>query len=113
MLFEAGADVIYNQIDNVHVRGHAAKEELKIIHRIIKPQNFVPIHGEVRHLVHHAQLAINLGMDPENVFVLEDGDVLEINEEYAEIAEHVATDYIYIDQFGNSEINETIIHERQ
>ncbi|MBA02053.1 MAG: ribonuclease J [Chloroflexi bacterium] len=113
MLFEAGADVIYNQIDNVHVRGHAAKEELKIIHRIIKPQNFVPIHGEFRHLVHHAQLAINLGMDPENVFVLEDGDVLEINEEYAEIAEHVATDYIYIDQFGNSEINETIIHERQ
>ena len=95
MLFEAGADVIYNQIDNVHVRGHAAKEELKIIHRIIKPQNFVPIHGEFRHLVHHAQLAINLGMDPENVFVLEDGDVLEINEEYAEIAEHVATDYIY------------------
>ncbi|MCH2657823.1 MAG: ribonuclease J [Dehalococcoidia bacterium] len=113
LLFEAGADVIYNQIDNVHVRGHAAKEELKIIQRIIQPQNFVPIHGEFRHLVHHAQLAINLGMDPENVFVLEDGDVLEINEDYSEISEHVPTNYIYIDQHGNSEINENIIHERQ
>ena len=113
LLFEAGADVIYNQIDNVHVRGHAAKEELKIIHRIIQPQNFIPIHGEFRHLVHHAQLAINLGMDPENVFVLEDGDVLEINEEHAEIAEHIPTNNIYIDQYGNSEIDESIIHERQ
>ncbi|MBG93461.1 MAG: ribonuclease J [Chloroflexi bacterium] len=113
LLFEAGADVIYNQIDNVHVRGHAAKEELKIIHRIIKPKNFVPIHGEFRHLVHHAQLAINLGMEPENVFVLEDGDVLEINEDYAEIPDHISTDYIYINQYGNTEIDENIIHERQ
>ena len=112
-LFEAGARVIYNRIADVHVRGHAAQEELKIVHRIVRPRYFVPIHGEHRHLVLHRELAMVLGMPEENAFVLTDGDVLEIGEEQASVVDHVPADYVYVDGLGIGDVNEFVLRDRQ
>ena len=112
-LFEAGARVIYNRIADVHVRGHAAQEELKIVHRIVQPRYFVPIHGEHRHLVLHRELAMTLGMPQEDAFVLTDGDVLEITEEQASVVDKVPADYVYIDGLGIGDVNEFVLRDRQ
>lgn len=113
MLYEAGAKVVYNRIADVHVRGHAAREELKVIHRLVRPRHFVPIHGEYRHLVLHRELAISLGMPPEDAFVLTDGDVLEIDDDGARLGEKVEADYIYIDGLGIGEIDDFVLRDRQ
>ncbi|MGH2609830.1 MAG: ribonuclease J, partial [Tepidiformaceae bacterium] len=75
-LFRLGAEVLYNRVQNIHVRGHASREELKIIQGLLQPEYFVPIHGEYRHLVQHAKLAESVGVPEGNAFVLTDGDVL-------------------------------------
>ena len=75
-LFEKGADVIYSDIADIHVSGHACAEELKLIHTLIKPKYFMPVHGEYRHLRQHALIAEHLGMPPENIYILENGEVL-------------------------------------
>ncbi|MQC82801.1 MAG: ribonuclease J [Chloroflexi bacterium] len=112
LLFQAGANVIYSRIDDVHVRGHASREELKIIHRIVRPKYFVPIHGEYRHLVLHAQLALQLGMPADNAFVLEDGDVLEITDDDADIVDQISADYIYVDGLGVGDIDHVVLRDR-
>src|SRR5688572_24814029 len=86
-LFKLGATVLYNRVANVHVRGHAAQEELKIVQALVKPKYFVPIHGEYRHMVLHAKLAETMGVAPENAIVMTDGDVLELDGETAEVHE--------------------------
>jgi ribonuclease J len=113
LLYEAGANVIYNRIADVHVRGHAAREELKVVHRIVRPRHFVGIHGEFRHLVLHRQLAIELGMPEEDAFVLTDGDVLEIDGEGAEIVDSVPADYVYVDGLGIGDVNDFVLRDRQ
>lgn len=113
MLYEAGAKVIYSRLADVHVHGHAAREELKIIHRLVQPRHFVPIHGEYRHLVLHRELAISLGMPPEDAFVLTDGDVLEIDGDGARLGEKVEADYIYVDGLGIGEIDDFVLRDRQ
>ena len=80
-LFEKGAEVIYSDIADIHVSGHACQEELKLIHSLIKPKFFMPVHGEYRHLIAHARLAESLGMNKDNIFVLENGDILKVREE--------------------------------
>ncbi len=111
-LFELGAHVVYNRVADVHVRGHAAREELKITHRIVKPKYFVPIHGEFRHLVLHRELAIELGMPEENAIVLTDGDVLEIDEDSAEITGKVPADYVFVDGLGIGDVDEYVLRDR-
>ncbi len=113
MLYEAGAKVVYSRLAAVHVHGHAAREELKIIHRLVQPRHFVPIHGEYRHLVLHRELAISLGMPPEDAFVLTDGDVLEIDDDGARLNGKVEADYIYIDGLGVGEIDDFVLRDRQ
>lgn len=113
LLFGAGAHVIYNRIADVHVRGHAAREELKVVHRIVRPRHFVGIHGEFRHLVLHRELAIALGMPEEDAFVLTDGDVLEIDGEGAEIVDRVPADYVYVDGLGIGDVNDFVLRDRQ
>ena len=73
LIMQSGAKVIYNRISDVHVRGHAAREELKIIHRLVRPRYFLPIHGEYRHLVHHSRLAQAVGVAADNTYVVTDG----------------------------------------
>ncbi|MQC16697.1 MAG: ribonuclease J [Chloroflexi bacterium] len=113
LLMESGAKVIYNRLADVHVRGHAAREELKVIHRLVRPSYFLPIHGEYRHLVLHRELAIQLGMDEDTAFVATDGDILEITADGARLAGTVSADYIYVDGLGIGEIDDFVLRDRQ
>ncbi len=112
LLYEAGAHVVYNRLADVHVRGHASREELKIIHRLVKPKYFVPMHGEFRHLVIHRELAISLGMEEDEAFVLTDGEVLEITESGAELGEPVQSDYVYVDGLGIGDVDDFVLRDR-
>ena len=78
-LFRLGADVLYGRTEQVHVRGHASQEDLKLMLRLTRPRYFVPIHGDFRHLVHHTRLAESVGIPDDNIFLMNDGDVLEID----------------------------------
>ncbi len=111
-LFRLGARVLYNRIANVHVRGHAAQEELKIIQALVRPKYFVPIHGEYRHLSLHADIASSVGMPAENIFVLVDGDVLEIDAQGARTAGRVPAEYVYVDGLGVGDIDHVVLRDR-
>ena len=113
LLMESGAKVIYNRLADVHVHGHAAREELKIIHRLVRPKYFVPIHGEYRHLVLHRELALLLGMPEENAFVLTDGDVLELTEDHGAVVDEVSADYVYVDGLGIGDVDDFVLRDRQ
>jgi ribonuclease J len=95
------------------VRGHAAQEELKIIQSLVRPKYFVPIHGEYRHLSLHADLAESVGVAPENVFVLTDGDVLELDESSARVAGRIQADYVYVDGLGVGDIDHVVLRDRR
>ena len=112
-LFRLGARVLYNRTDNVHVRGHAAQEELKIVQALVKPKFFVPVHGEYRHLVLHARLARTMGVADENAIVLIDGDVLELDGETAVTGEKVQADYVYVDGIGVGDVDDVVLRDRQ
>ena len=111
-LFRQGARVLYNRAGNVHVRGHASQEELKIVQSLLQPEYFVPVHGEYRHLVTHARLAERVGVPPGNAFVLTDGDVLEIDDDEARLAGRVSASYVYIDGLGVGDIDEYVLRDR-
>ncbi len=111
-LFRLGAEVLYNRVSNIHVRGHASREELKIIQSLLQPEYFVPVHGEYRHLVVHARLAESVGVPEGNAFVLTDGDVLEIDEEAAEITGRVPASYVYVDGMGIGDVDQHILRDR-
>ncbi|HNM79385.1 MAG TPA: ribonuclease J, partial [Tepidiformaceae bacterium] len=100
------------RISNIHVRGHASREELKIVQALLQPEYFVPIHGEYRHLVVHARLAESVGVPEGNAFVLTDGDVLEIDEENAYTGERVAASYVYVDGLGIGDVDQHILRDR-
>ncbi|MBM3947880.1 MAG: ribonuclease J [SAR202 cluster bacterium] len=96
-LYRRGAKVLYSRIGLVHVHGHGSREELKLMLNLVRPKFFVPVHGEHRHLVTHAALAQEVGVPPENTFVLDDGDVLELTEEEGRVVGQVPAEYMYVD----------------
>ncbi len=96
-LYRLGAHVLFSRIANVHVRGHAAQEELKLMLGLVKPQYFVPVHGEYRHLWMHAQIARSMDVEAENTFLLEDGDILEIDKRGAQVVGRTSADFVYVD----------------
>ena len=96
-LFRQGASVLYSRVAMVHVHGHASREELKMMLSLVKPRFFVPVHGEYRHLVTHAALAQSMGVPPSNTFVLEDGDVLEIDGEGGRVVDSVDSSRVLVD----------------
>jgi ribonuclease J len=96
-LYRQGANVLFSRIANVHVRGHAAQEELKLMLGLVKPQYFVPVHGEYRHLWMHSTIARSMGLPADNVFTLEDGDILEIGEAGARVTGRASADWVYVD----------------
>jgi ribonuclease J len=96
-LFKRGAEVFYEKVSEIHVSGHASKEELKLMLSLIKPKYFIPVHGEYRHLVYHAQLAGKVNVPEENVFILEDGEVVEFTADSARRAGLVNVGRVYID----------------
>jgi len=112
-LFKKGADVIYNAIEEVHVSGHACQEELKLMHRLVKPKFFMPVHGEYRHLRRHALLAEELGMDSKNIFILEIGQVLELNRHEGKISGIVPSGKIMIDGLGIGDVGNAVLRDRK
>ncbi|PZC40421.1 MAG: ribonuclease J [Chloroflexi bacterium] len=112
-LFRLGANVIYNKMENVHVRGHAAIDELSIVHKAVKPELFAGIHGEMRHLFLHKKLAIKNGVKKDNAFVLENGDILEITKDKSILLKNkIDSDYIFIDGKGIGDIDEEVLIDR-
>jgi ribonuclease J len=112
-LFRLGAHVLYNRTDNIHVRGHAAQEELKIVQALVKPKFFVPVHGEYRHLVLHAELARQMGVEEDNAIVMVDGDVLELDGETATLADRIQAEYVYVDGLGVGDVDHIVLRDRQ
>ncbi len=112
-LLRQGAKVLYDKIALVHVHGHASREELKMMISLIRPKFFVPVHGEYRHLVAHARLAWDLGVAEEGIFVLEDGDVLEITEEGGQVVDAVSAGPIYIDGLTTHDTQSQVLRDRR
>lgn len=112
-LFKKGADVIYEDLEEVHVSGHAYREELKLMHRLIKPKYFMPVHGEYRHLKHHKDLAISLGMESKDIFILEVGNVLEIKQESAKICGKVTSGTVLVDGLGVGDVGSLVLRDRK
>jgi len=111
-LFKLGANVLYNRIADVHVRGHAAQEELKVIQTLVKPKFFVPVHGEYRHMMLHARLAESLNQGTET-FILTDGDVLELTADSADFGDRIEADYVYVDGLGVGDIDHVVLRDRK
>ena len=112
-LLKQGARVLYDKIQPVHVHGHASQEELKLLLNIVKPKFFVPVHGEYRHLSYHARLARSVGIPEENIFVLEDGDKLEINPQSAKISDKIAASNVYVDGLSVGDIGSVVLRDRR
>ncbi len=113
LLFKAGADVYYKSVSEVHVSGHAAQEELKMMMNITNPRYFVPIHGEYRHLKYHALLAQKVGIKRDNIFVAENGQVLEFTEGGVKTSERVASGMTFVDGLGVGDVGNIVIRDRQ
>jgi len=112
-LFKQGADVIYEDLLEIHVSGHARQEELKLIHRLVRPKYFMPVHGEYRHLKQHAKLAQSLGMPEENIFLMENGQVLELSQRKAQITGTVQSGSILIDGLGVGDVGNIVLRDRK
>jgi ribonuclease J len=112
-LAKAGADVKSKENADVHVSGHASGEELKLMLNLVKPRYFLPIHGETRHLKAHARLAEATGVAPENIFVIDNGDCLEIDEYGARVADHVESGVVYVDGLSVGEVGQVVLRDRQ
>jgi ribonuclease J len=111
-LFRQGANVIYEKVSEVHVSGHASKEELKLMLNMVRPKYFMPVHGEYRHLVYHSMLARKLDIPKGNIFILKDGAVLEISGEGARENGRVNSGRIFIDGKGIGDVEEMVLRDR-
>ncbi len=112
-LFKQGAYVYYDKIAQVHVHGHGSQEELKLLLSLVKPKFFVPIHGEYRHLSLHARLAESVGIPQANIFVLEDGDVLEMGPDSARVTGKVSSGHVYVDGLSVGDVGGVVLRNRR
>ena len=112
-LYRQGAEVIYEQVRDIHVSGHAYREELKLLINTVRPRFFIPIHGEYRHLVKHRQLAMDTGMHPDHCFLLENGQVLEFAGEQAQVNGRVETGRVFVDGKGVGDVGNLVLRDRR
>lgn len=113
-LLEKGANVIYSDIADIHVSGHPCQEELKLIHSLLKPKYFMPVHGEYKHLDAHAKLAEELGMPHENIFIMKNGNVLTVSQQEAKIEnEMVTSGKILVDGLGVGDVGNIVLRDRK
>lgn len=108
-----GAEVIYNQLADVHVSGHACQEELKLMLSLIKPKYFMPVHGEYRFLKHHGELAVSVGVDKKNIFLGENGRILELSEKSAKLTTQVQSGIVLVDGLGVGDVGNIVLRDRQ
>jgi ribonuclease J len=112
-LMRRGADVIYEKVSEIHVSGHASKEELKLMINLVRPKYFMPIHGEYRHLKYHAKLAEKSGIPHENIFVMEDGEILELTETGASKNGKINSGRVFIDGKGIGGVEDMVLRDRK
>ena len=112
-LYRKGADVVYDKLADLHVSGHACQEELKIIHALVKPRFFIPVHGEQRHLQTHAKLAQTMGMDPRNIFISDIGKVLELTKATCKWGGTVPAGKILVDGTGVGDVGSVVLRDRK
>jgi ribonuclease J len=112
-LYRLGARVVYQRDAGVHVSGHASREELKLMHQLVRPRWFIPIHGEYRHLVHHAELAREMGMPAERILTGENGTVFEVAPDSARVAGKVAAGKVMVDGLGVGDVGSVVLRDRR
>ncbi|MBR3623593.1 MAG: ribonuclease J [Selenomonadaceae bacterium] len=112
-LMKLGANVIYGRNEGIHVSGHASREELKLMHNLIRPKFFIPVHGEYHHLVQHAKLAREMGMPKENIFIGENGQVLEFTKDTGTVAGRVTAGMVMVDGLGVGDVGNIVLRDRR
>ena len=112
-LYMLGAEVVYEKANGVHVSGHASQEELKIMHNLVRPKFFMPVHGEYRHLVKHARLAESLGMDRKNIMIAENGAVVELTRESITMNGKITAGNVLIDGLGVGDVGNIVLRDRR
>jgi len=112
-LLKLGAEVVYEKMYDVHVSGHACQEELKIMLGVTRPRYFIPVHGEQKHLVKHAQLAQGMGMDPNNIMIADNGIQLELTADEMKVAEPVQAGSVYVDGYGVGDVGSAVLRDRR
>ncbi len=112
-LYRKGADVVYEKSAGLHASGHACQEELKIIHALVKPKFFLPVHGEQRHLQLHAQIAKNLGMKPNHIFVGEIGSQFELSAKTCKLTGTVPSGKVFVDGTGVGDVGSVVLRDRK
>ena len=112
-LYKLGADVIYEKSNGVHVSGHASQEEIKLMHNLVRPKYFIPVHGEYRHLIKHANLAKDLGMPSENIVIAENGSVIEISNNGIGINGKIQSGKVLVDGLGVGDVGNIVLRDRR
>ncbi|WP_346939057.1 ribonuclease J [uncultured Clostridium sp.] len=112
-LFKQGAEVVYESLAEVHVSGHACQEELKLMQSLVKPRFFIPVHGEYRHLKQHGELAVKLGLPEKNVYIGENGDLIEVSRTSIRKAGTVASGQVFVDGLGVGDVGNIVLRDRK
>ncbi|MCL2740948.1 MAG: ribonuclease J, partial [Oscillospiraceae bacterium] len=112
-LYKKGAEVIYEAIEDIHVSGHACQEELKLIYSLTKPRYFMPVHGEYRHLWQHARMIGEMGLPEKDIYVMENGQVLELTANSAKLGGNVQAGRILVDGHGVGDVGAVVLRDRK
>ena len=112
-LLQIGADVVYSALADIHVSGHACQEEQKLIFALAKPKYFIPVHGEYRQLMAHAETAKSMGVEPQNIFMSTNGRIIELNEKEAKLTGSVPCGKILVDGYGVGDVGNVVLRDRQ
>jgi len=112
-LFKKGAEVIYDSQEKIHVSGHACQEELKLMHSLVKPRFFIPVHGEYRHLKKHGELAIELGLPEKNLLIPENGDIIEVARNYIKKSGTAVSGQVFVDGLGVGDVGNIVLRDRK
>ncbi len=112
-LYRKGADVIYEKISDIHVSGHAFREELKLMIKLTQPRYFIPVHGEYRHLILHSRLAKEVGIPKENILLAENGQIVEFHKKGGRVNGRVPTGRVLIDGKGVGDVGRSVLKERR
>ena len=105
--------MIYEALADVHVSGHACQEELKLMHTLVKPKFFMPVHGEYRHLKQHADLAMKLGLSPKNIVIADNGDVVEVTKNSIRKNGKVVSGQVFVDGLGVGDVGNIVLRDRR
>ena len=112
-LYKLGADVIYEKSNGVHVSGHASQEEIKLMHNLVRPKYFIPVHGEYRHLIKHANIDKDLGMPKENIVIAENGSVIELSKDGINVAGKIQSGKVLVDGLGVGDVGNIVLRDRR